>query len=137
MLVDSADTTTVWFSRCRLNEGQVPCTTRSGKFYGVSTGVEQTGSLVPSSQFSVWPNLVTRSAWVRLAAGNRGQVRVSVCDVSGNPVRVLYDGVADAAGQRLYWNCDDDRGRRVPAGVYFCTLVAGELRMSRKVLLTE
>jgi hypothetical protein len=137
MLVDSADTTTVWFSRCRLNEGQVPCTTRSGKFYGVPTGVEQTSSLVPSSQFSVWPSLVTHSVWVRLAAGNGGWVRISVCDVSGNPVRVLYDGVAHAAGQRLYWNCDDDRGRRVPAGVYFCTFVAGEQRIIRKVVLTE
>jgi hypothetical protein len=137
MLVDSADTTTVWFSRCRLNEGQVPCTTRSGKFYGFPTGVEQPGSMVLSSQFSVWPNLVTRSAWVRLVAGNRGRVRISVRDVAGNPVRVLYDGVADAAGQRLYWNCDDHRGRRVPAGVYFCTLVAGEQRISRKVVLTE
>ncbi len=34
MLVDAADTTTVWFERCLLNEGNVPCTTHAGIFYG-------------------------------------------------------------------------------------------------------
>ena len=41
MLVDSADTTTVWFTRCRLNEGIVPCTTRAGRFFGYMVGLEE------------------------------------------------------------------------------------------------
>jgi hypothetical protein len=138
MLADSADTTTLRFSRCRLNEGQVPCTTRSGVFYGVPTALQQDVPLFPTSQFSVRPSLVTQSADVRLAPGNRGQkIRIMVRDVAGNPVRVLYDGPAGAGVRRLRWNCDDDRGMAVPAGTYFCRLEADGYTATRKMVKTD
>ena len=71
----------------------------------------------------------------------RAETRLSL---SGTPslMRVL-----DASGRRVAtlpitpsltevtWKGTDDRGRRVPAGVYFIEVVAGSDRVTRRVLV--
>jgi hypothetical protein len=52
-------------------------------------------------------------------------------------VRILLDGAAQSGELRVEWNCEDNQGRRVPVGVYFCTLDNGTKRMSSKVVVTH
>jgi hypothetical protein len=38
---------------------------------------------------------------------------------------------------RSIWNCRDDRGRMLAAGIYFCTLEQNGDKLGRKVVLAE
>jgi len=73
------------------------------------------------------------------ASGNSGSpgstVRVSVYDVAGRQVRVLFEGSLPAGGGRFTWDGRDRRGERVSSGVYFVQAVAGRERMARSVVL--
>jgi len=138
MLVDSADTTTVWFSRCRLNEGSVPCTTRAGKFYGYVGGVEEGRALTAAARvLSLRPSPVLGRAEIRCRLNQSAWMRLEILDPKGDVVRTLFDGVAQPGETRIVWNCEDDLRRRVPAGVYFCTLDNGTTRMNSKVVVTR
>jgi hypothetical protein len=62
---------------------------------------------------------------------------VSLCvfDVAGRLVRTLVDGYLGAGRHRVTWEGDDDRGRRVAGGTYFCRLQwNGESATGRMVL---
>ncbi len=137
-LVDSADTTTIGFSRCSLNEGNVACSTRAGKFYPEVVGLEDM-RLIPADRLGLelYPNPILRSAWVQCCLGTSGHVRLEICDVGGKPVRTLLDQVALRGELRVRWDCRDDRGMRVPTGVYFCRLEASEHREQKKVVLVR
>jgi flagellar hook assembly protein FlgD len=55
--------------------------------------------------------------------------------VSGKLVRKLSDGVLPPGRHSALWNRRDDRGRQVPAGIYFYSLTAqGKRRSSRMVV---
>jgi hypothetical protein len=138
MLADSADTTTVWFSRCRLNEGSVPCTTRAGKFYGYVGGVEEGKALTAADRIlSLCPSPVLERAEVRCRLNRSARVRMEIRDPRGDVVRTLFEGIAQPGETRVEWNCEDNQGKRVPAGVYFCTLENEANRISSKVVVTR
>jgi hypothetical protein len=57
---------------------------------------------------------------VSYAVPNSGPARLAVFDLSGREIATLVDAPAHAAGQfEASWNLRDDRGGRVPAGIYF------------------
>ena len=82
---------------------------------------------------SVSPNPSADRTTVRWDVPRRGSVRVSLHDAAGRLVKELASGAEEpgryAAEARI--------SSSLPAGVYFCTLDAGEKRISRKVVLTE
>ncbi len=138
MLADTADSTTVWFSRCRLNEGNVPCTTQAGRFYGYMVGLEEEGALAPTEHvLTLRPSPVPGHAVIGCCLDRSVIARLEIRDIKGDVVRTLFDGTAQPGELRVEWNCEDNQGKRVPAGVYFCTLSAENQRSSRKVVLTE
>jgi flagellar hook assembly protein FlgD len=57
---------------------------------------------------------------------------VHVIDASGRRVTTLS---LPAGATEIVWTATDDRGRRVPAGVYFIEAVAGNARVTRRVLV--
>lgn len=66
-----------------------------------------------------------------------GTVNLHIHDLAGKLIRVLKNGVRQAAGQhRVLWDGRDDRGCDVAAGVYLSCLQSGETRaMGRMVLI--
>lgn len=73
----------------------------------------------PATSFSVAPNPVHSGTWVRWATPVAGHVRVTVRDVAGKHVATIVDGQRPAGEGAARWQATDDRGARVPAGVYF------------------
>jgi hypothetical protein len=86
---------------------------------------------------AVWPNPSRASAKISYAVpGNDQRVVLEIYSVAGRRVRTLVDERQTVGERRLVWRGDDDRGRRVTAGVYFCRLRVGEeSRVTRLVLL--
>jgi hypothetical protein len=63
--------------------------------------------------------------------------RVAIFDASGRRVTTLLGSLSRGGDMRADWNGRDGQGRRVPPGVYVCTLVDGTGALSQKVVLTE
>jgi len=55
-----------------------------------------------------------------------GRARLVLCDVSGRVVRTLADRSFEAGRHQVPWDGTDDRGARLPRGVYFAQVRAAD-----------
>ncbi len=67
----------------------------------------------------------------------RVKLRLRTATRSDKLVRRLEDGIRSAGPHAVTWNGTDDRGRAVPAGVYFVRLSANGVAASRRVTLVR
>jgi Ca-activated chloride channel family protein len=66
------------------------------------------------------------------------RVKLSVFDVTGRQVRTLVDGFKLVGFYRISWDGSDERGNRLPSGVYIYQLVVnGKITDSRKLALVK
>jgi len=65
----------------------------------------------------------------------RAHVAFTVHDASGRRVKTLVDRVEKAGRYHLAWDGCDDRGTRLPAGVYFARCRADENESQRRIVL--
>ena len=71
------------------------------------------------------------------AAAPAGRVLVQVSDLRGRSVRTLADREMGPGAYSLTWDGRDDRGARLPAGVYLCRAVGTTGTAARKLLLLD
>ncbi len=62
---------------------------------------------------------------------------IKIFDISGRLVRSFSLTTDYCLRNNLMWSGDDDAGRRLPAGVYFIKLQAGDFGRMKKVILLE
>lgn len=67
----------------------------------------------------------------------QASVTLSVFDVSGRQVKTLESGQAGAGNHTLSWDCTDDAGRKVSAGVYYVRLDDGTAVKNAKVTIIK
>ncbi len=69
--------------------------------------------------------------------GAQGPVRTTLrfYDVRGRVVRTLVDGLVPPGRYAVQWDGRDDRGARVPPGVFFYEYTAGPTRLTKRALL--
>jgi choice-of-anchor B domain-containing protein len=80
------------------------------------------------------PNPARGAVSVALELPRAGEVRVVVLDAFGRRVRTLHRGAAPAGTLPLTWDGADERGRPLPAGLYFVRATsAGESAAARLV----
>jgi hypothetical protein len=98
--------------------------------------------------FNHWPDMHLPPAWSIVRVGNSGldmtirfdlpesrDVALCVYDLNGRRVRTLVEGQVERGPFEVTWRGDDDRGRRVGAGLYFWNLSAGDVRGRGRLLL--
>ena len=71
----------------------------------------------------------------RSGEGSSETARVTVYDVTGKEVRVLFEGRLPESGRHVTWDGKDTRGGRASSGVYFVRAVVGHDQTSRSVIL--
>jgi hypothetical protein len=64
-------------------------------------------------------------------------VELCVFDAAGRRIALLRSGHEAAGKHSASWDGRDATGRRVPAGVYFCRLVAGSFQQARRFVLVR
>jgi len=106
--------------------------------FGTGAGVEESKPAVERLQcLAVSPSVVTGQMTVRLQPTATGRQMVQIHDAVGNVVRSL-DCTAGAGGfASATWNREDESGRLVPEGVYFCRYAAADVIAVRKVLVAH
>ena len=84
------------------------------------------------------PNPFRQSTVIGYQLFEPSSVSLRIYDLSGRLVRVLEDRTGKASGEhRAVWNGRDDRGRHLPAGVYFYRLDAPTFTASDRAVLME
>ncbi len=107
-------------------------------FFGDVTGVEESRlGVEPLPRLVVSPSVVTGQMTVRLHPVGTGRPVVEIHDAVGNVVRSLGCTAGTGGAATATWNREDDRGRLVPEGVYFCRYAASGVVAVRKVLVTH
>jgi hypothetical protein len=138
LFIVAADSSTISFSQCRLNEGTVVCTTRAGKLVLPVGAVEQ--EQFPDNtarQLVAGPNPARREVDFDLSVAAGSDVGLDIRDVRGAPVRKLLATSAVPCRMHLVWDRRDDHGRKVSPGIYFCRLVVGQAIDWQKLVLLD
>lgn len=86
---------------------------------------------------SVAPNPIRGTGTVQLELPRPGPVRLAVYDVTGRRLATIANREFQAGTHALAVRAEDDQGRRVPTGVYFLRLEAGERSVTRRMLVVR
>jgi hypothetical protein len=112
-------------------------TLMSGPVAGASGLIAHTRAAAP------WPNPARNVATLDYAIGQDVatagpvDVRVRVHDLLGRVVRDLKRAREGSGKYRVAWDIRDDRGRPVPAGMYYMDLRAGSVKESRRLVVVH
>ena len=106
-------------------------------FYG-DYGVEESKPAVERlPRLTVSPSVVTGQMTVKLQPVGTGRPVVEIHDAVGTMVRSLDCTAGTDGAAAATWNREDDFGRPVPEGVYFCRYAASGVVVVRKVLVAH
>jgi hypothetical protein len=99
----------------------------------------KTGSaaVMPRFAFSVKPNPFRDASSIRLSLPIRTAVDLRIYDASGRTVRDLATGIFPAGQSQFSWDGRDRNSRTLPAGIYFCRVVAGATARTLPIVLTR
>lgn len=110
------------------------------KFAGnLSTAVaEQTTALPEGFHLAQnYPNPFNPSTMIQYEIPQAAHVRLAIYNLLGERVRTLVDAKESAGLKHITWDGRNDRGERVSSGVYLYQLEAGELKMTKRLLLMK
>lgn len=62
------------------------------------------------------------------------EIELSIYNILGQKVRVLYSGLQSGGEHVMFWDGLDDRGHAVPSGIYFYRLKSGQDIISKKMV---
>ena len=75
---------------------------------------------------------------IRFSIGKRENVKLIVYDMMGRQVNTLIDGESFNSGFHVVnWRGIDDKGNKVPSGVYVYRIKAGDYIADKKMLLLK
>jgi hypothetical protein len=98
------------------------------------TGVgEDSDTQAPGFSFTVGPN--PARSLVRLSCAAAGAAGIRIYAADGRLVRSVLSDASGSAVRHATWNLDDNTGRQVARGVYFCKLTAGGTTLARKLVV--
>ena len=64
-------------------------------------------------------------------------IRIDIHNILGQKIKTLAEGFQPEYAGQSVWDATDERGRRVPSGVYICSLISGRMQIHRKILLLD
>lgn len=108
--------------------GIVNMASLSFNYNGTLTDVKTT-STIPGA-FSLgqnYPNPFNPTTRIEYTLPKAANVKITVYNLLGEVVKVLYEGFNNAGGYSLYWNADDVAGAKLTSGVYFYELKANTI----------
>jgi hypothetical protein len=102
--------------------------------YGKLTSVERTSLQVPATCVleQNYPNPFNPSTLIQFSVKERGNVTLTVHDLLGRTVETLAEGLLEPGKYKAIFD-----GSRYPTGIYYYTIVAGNYRDTKKMLLTK
>jgi flagellar hook assembly protein FlgD len=103
-------------------------------------GVQESGKSLPSdiSLLQNYPNPFNSQTVIEVdIESDMKNASLSIYDIGGQLVSTLFDGAILAGEHRFAWHGRNASGNKVPSGLYFYQLRAGERRLNRKMVLIK
>ena len=66
-----------------------------------------------------------------------GNISLKIYNVKGQLVKTLFAGTKTPGYHTFTWDATNDYGTPVSTGIYFANFVAGDTRMTRKMVLLK
>jgi hypothetical protein len=108
--------------------------TGNREFFGPVSARMEPGGSFRTQLGQAFPNPLSESTTIPFALVSAGNIRIRVLDLAGREVRVLLDAVAEPGEQSVIWNGRNERGERVPAGMYLYELQTPGFKATRKLV---
>ena len=110
-----------------------------GKLTPLSTPAELFVPPLPDdfTLYPAYPNPFNPTTTVRLFLPHKAEVRVTVYDILGQPVRELVYDALESGHHEFVWNGNDSLERPVATGMYFVVLHTGSFRELGKLMLLK
>lgn len=101
------------------------------------TRVDDKGETLPSGYAlkQNHPNPFNPATQIQFDLPKPTQVTIEIYNIHGQKIRSLADEKKPAGSYIVTWDGRMDSGEQAASGVYFCRLVAGDLRQTRKMTL--
>tara|TARA_B100001057_G_scaffold204765_1_gene205447 strand:- start:1063 stop:2475 length:1413 start_codon:yes stop_codon:yes gene_type:complete len=84
-----------------------------------------------------YPNPFNPTTSLRYDLSNDGFVNITIYDMMGRIVKTIVNGSQTAGYKSIKWNANNNNNEPVSAGIYLCTISAGELRQTKKMILLK
>ncbi|MBN1464309.1 T9SS type A sorting domain-containing protein, partial [candidate division KSB1 bacterium] len=107
--------------------------------YAFRTNVEKRDDSVPT-EFSLgqnYPNPFNPSTAIEYDLAAAGQVSIKIYDIRGRLVKVLVDMHQPAGRYKVKWDATNSAAVKMPSGIYFYSLRAGDVQFSRRMVLLK
>ncbi len=99
---------------------------------------DDTGALPQATTLAaIYPNPFNPRTVIEFELAETGFVELAIYDVGGRLVRVMDSGSRSAGRYRATWDGQDNAGRAVPTGTYFCRLNTAQGSQTRKLTLAR
>ena len=97
--------------------------------------MDKNTNAAPSGYFlnQNYPNPLNPTTTIQFALPRPSKVRLEICDMMGQGVKVLFDGSQEAGIHKVSWDGKDRHNQLVPTGLYLCRLQAGEFMKTIKI----
>ncbi len=84
-----------------------------------------------------FPNPARNSASIIFTLPRTAEISIDIHDVSGRRVTTLANGKHESGVHNIPWNRKDEKGIRVPQGVYFIQLKSEGIKTQGKIILLD
>jgi len=85
--------------------------------------------------FQSYPNPFNSITLIRFAPPTRCQVKIEIFNILGQRMITLVDQGLESGLKEVTWDGRDHRGRHLTSGIYFYRMKAGELCLSKKMVI--
>jgi hypothetical protein len=106
-------------------------------------GIGENGIAAQTEVFSLFqnnPNPFRGSTLITYSLPGPSSVTLEIYDIAGRVVKTLVDNETASNFDfpfSIFWDAQDEAGRRVPSGIYFCRLKAGDLVFTKKMVVVD
>lgn len=134
---------TGYYYRITAVDGQNNRSSLSSELFFIATDISEPDPTLPHEYilFPNYPNPFNSGTHIRFVLGSSSApsvtVSLSIHDITGRLVRVLANRHLGVGEHILRWNGRDDRGLKLPTGVYFIRLIGDNFIQVRKALLLK
>ena len=84
-----------------------------------------------------YPNPFNPSTTILYNLSSDELISFEIFNLNGKKVRTLANEYQNSGPNKVIWNADDNHGRKVPAGIYLYSLIAGNVKQTKKMLLVK
>lgn len=104
-----------------------------------TSGVSENGKQVPD-KYSLeqnYPNPFNPATEIKYSLAKPGNVKLTVFDIMGREVAVLFDGFRPAGFYSQSWQAKDKTGHKLSSGIYICSMESAGISKSIKMMLLQ